>query len=335
MRRFILILQIFTILIFTGCINDQNSDSKKIESVEDIINIEIDPELKKSLKSYRAYGNPEYSYLSVSKNVISKNETVSFDLTPAQQYRFTFYTASKPHFGETVLVPLTVKSFTWRVNNIVVATSEDLNYTFSENGIYTVEVLIEYNTVSATVEGQTKTANPTKTHTSTISVVEQLSQDLLKAFKTGQTLCYSYKYNKEEPCTEEHKGQDGYYKMGLNTNFTRNNSIVTDHVLNLMWQDNSAVSTQKMTLEDARRYCENLTLSGYSDWRLPLVEEIRTIIDYGTLFPALHNPFQNSKKLGYYWTHKGRMQVSGYGIVASSTNEAFSQNFVRCVRSIQ
>lgn len=62
---------------------------------------------------------------------------------------------------------------------------------------------------------------------------------------------------------------------------TRNtNETVSCSKSGLMWQDNSDVITSKKTWQDAISYCESLTLAGYNDWRLPNLNELRSIVDY-------------------------------------------------------
>jgi hypothetical protein len=46
---------------------------------------------------------------------------------------------------------------------------------------------------------------------------------------------------------------------------------VTDTSVNLMWQK---TFTQLLSWKDALNYCENLTLAGYTDWKLPEVKEL-------------------------------------------------------------
>jgi hypothetical protein len=45
---------------------------------------------------------------------------------------------------------------------------------------------------------------------------------------------------------------------------------------NFMWQRYSAPT--KMEWRDAKQYCENLSLGGYGDWKLPNITELRTLI---------------------------------------------------------
>ena len=52
---------------------------------------------------------------------------------------------------------------------------------------------------------------------------------------------------------------------------------VSDIQENRMWTQEDAGTD--MSWADARTYCLNLSLAGYSDWRLPLIQEIRSLID--------------------------------------------------------
>lgn len=55
-------------------------------------------------------------------------------------------------------------------------------------------------------------------------------------------------------------------------------SSVTDRASGLQWQrDDSGAG---MNWADALAYCENLSLGGYDDWRLPNVKELQSIVDY-------------------------------------------------------
>jgi len=53
---------------------------------------------------------------------------------------------------------------------------------------------------------------------------------------------------------------------------------VTDITTGLMWQQST---DGPMTWESAISHCEDLSLAGYSDWRLPNPSELRSITDYG------------------------------------------------------
>ena len=58
------------------------------------------------------------------------------------------------------------------------------------------------------------------------------------------------------------------------------NGTVTDSSANLMWQKATFNDGQAMFSATATAYCENLVLpaGGYSDWRLPKIDELKSLI---------------------------------------------------------
>jgi len=83
--------------------------------------------------------------------------------------------------------------------------------------------------------------------------------------------------------------------------FVRDDNIVYDKELHLLWQDNIEVSDTKLSLDNSMKYCENLKLSTYINWRLPTYEELLSIGDYEVYKPTL-NPIFNNSASGHFWS---------------------------------
>ena len=125
----------------------------------------------------------------------------------------------------------------------------------------------------------------------------------------------------------------------LQAEFSKTGDIVKDSVSALEFQDDAVGSTMKW--EAAISYCEVLTLGGHSDWRLPNINELKSIIDRSMVNPAIVNTFTNT--YGSYWssttTYEGNKNNTW--IVYFSNGSVNSNNSkggyarVRCVRDGQ
>jgi hypothetical protein len=87
---------------------------------------------------------------------------------------------------------------------------------------------------------------------------------------------------------------------------------VTDRATGLVWQQ--ADSGQTHNWRDALAYCENLSLAGHNDWRLPNAKELQSIVDYSrspttTGSAAIDPIFSVTNRESYYWT--GTTHLSG------------------------
>jgi hypothetical protein len=65
-----------------------------------------------------------------------------------------------------------------------------------------------------------------------------------------------------------------------------------------MWERVTAPGTQDW--QGALQYCDRLELAGHTDWRLPNLRELRTIVEYGARVPAIDPVFQAIPEV--YWT---------------------------------
>jgi hypothetical protein len=121
--------------------------------------------------------------------------------------------------------------------------------------------------------------------------------------------------------------------------FTDNNDgTVTDNVTTLMWQKQDDGTTR--TWESAITYCENLNLpsGGYSDWRLPNIKELKSIVDNTTSNPAIDTGKFPATVSSMYWSAttyhfntSSAWPVDFYDGLVGSRDKSLS-TYVRCVR---
>ena len=86
--------------------------------------------------------------------------------------------------------------------------------------------------------------------------------------------------------------------------FTRDatTQIVSEAKSNLDWSDDNSILSQKITWEESIAYCDGLTLGGYSDWRLPNINEWYTLSTYDNSASQYPNVFVNIVNGEKYWS---------------------------------
>ncbi len=114
------------------------------------------------------------------------------------------------------------------------------------------------------------------------------------------------------------------------------NGTITDMITGLMWVKSPLTSA--MTWEQALSYAESLSLSGYSDWRMPNIKELQSLNSELRKNPSLDTGFFSGIQTGNYWssttafgqTAKAWYMNTAYGLVTydNKTNLCY----VICVR---
>ena len=137
----------------------------------------------------------------------------------------------------------------------------------------------------------------------------------------------------------------GYYVRAVrggqsNNNFIDNgNGTVTDTITGLMWQQATAPGTYSW--KQAITYCENLTLAGYSDWRLPNRNELQSIVDYSRYNPSIDTTYFPGTVAYYYWSSTTPADYTSYAWFVNFYNGSvyiyykFGGFYVRAVRGGQ
>ena len=121
---------------------------------------------------------------------------------------------------------------------------------------------------------------------SLIPIPGDTEMEKLKLRRTGEDLNERdvretlYKYNFHSTCggyNGNFCNPDGRFHNSFKNN---NNGTVTDQVTGLMWEKSGSFTA--MTWEEAKAYVRKLNLqnfSGYSDWRLPTLEELASLLE--------------------------------------------------------
>ena len=121
-----------------------------------------------------------------------------------------------------------------------------------------------------------------------LSFAQSATKTMLRLPDTGETTSYTTT-----------PGADADYTIYPPFFIDNGNGTVTDTVTGLMWQK---ADGGEMTVENAAIFCDNLTLGGYTDWRLPNAHEGFSILNHGHTNPALDNTIFTTSTAQYWWS---------------------------------
>ncbi len=122
---------------------------------------------------------------------------------------------------------------------------------------------------------------------------------------TGQKGCWNIS-GQEIPC--ENTGQDGEYQAGVkwpNPRFLHKGEVVEDRLTGLFWTRNADISGGMVSWPEAFKIVRELNskeLGGFSDWRLPNINELESLVDCSKHSPAVPEDscFKNVRE--FYWS---------------------------------
>ena len=158
---------------------------------------------------------------------------------------------------------------------------------------------------------------------------------------TGQAKCYNDTVEIACPSPgADFYGQDAQYRKPRSYT-DLGNGIIRDNVSGLMWQKATAPGTY--TWDGAIAYCTGLHLGPYTDWRLPTIKELTTLVDSNIPYPGptINTVYFPDTVASYYWSSTTDADYSSYawyvyfsygGIGSYSKSYLY---YVRAVRSGQ
>lgn len=94
---------------------------------------------------------------------------------------------------------------------------------------------------------------------------------------TGQTKCYDTLGATVSCDSASLPGQDASHAGHTPSYSDRGDGTVADNVTGLVWQKTHSA---KMAYAEAASYCDDLSLGGATDWRVPTIKELYSLIDF-------------------------------------------------------
>jgi hypothetical protein len=126
----------------------------------------------------------------------------------------------------------------------------------------------------------------------------------------------------------------------LNDFKDNNNGTITDNSTGLMWQKSG--SPDYMNYDNAKAYIEELNskkFAGYSDWRLPTVDELKSLLTPKEMNGDLYIDPVFDKTQRYCWTSDTRASGGAWGVAFFNGNVIWlnlnGSNYARAVRLMQ
>jgi len=135
-------------------------------------------------------------------------------------------------------------------------------------------------------------------------------------------------------------GDDGDLELGAARSYTDNlDGTITDNTTGLMWEkltNDSSIHDQDNTYTWANAFAVKIAalnsanFAGHNDWRLPNVNELQTLADYGRFNPAIDPAFNNGldslTRSSVYWS-----STTSAGSPGLAWGVIFADGFVRAI----
>ena len=126
-----------------------------------------------------------------------------------------------------------------------------------------------------------------------------------RLWATGARMCYNAR-GEEIRC--EGRGEDGEIRAGIpwpEPRFEPAGGIVRDRLTGLVWTRTTDLAPGLTTWDEALELVKELSRKGFcgrTDWRLPTINELESLVDASTHSPALPagHPFQEVRE--FYWS---------------------------------
>jgi len=141
-----------------------------------------------------------------------------------------------------------------------VASLEEINKNYTGNVIFGEDLMVINEASSTTISTASKVAN-------SYAIVD-----------TGQRIAYDNDDVISLPTSgADFFGQDASYIINAPSYTDNNDGTISDNVTGLVWQKEMG---EKLSFEEALHKVNSVKLGGYSDWRIPTIKELYSLIQF-------------------------------------------------------
>jgi uncharacterized protein DUF1566/Big-like domain-containing protein len=247
----------------------------------------------------------------------------------SQDYSWSFTTGDFSASAKTIT---TVRNLE---RGVILSTNQDITSDI------TYSIVSNPSHGSVSLSGATATFDPASDYIGADSFTYKANRGVEDAQSATVSITVKYPLFSDTGQTGDYTsthGEDSDYTINAPSYTDNSNGTVTDNVTGLIWQQSDDDSTR--TWSAAGTYCDGLTLGGNSDWRLPTVKELVSILDLGIYSPSINAVFTGTNSSSY-WSSTTYASDTSYAWLVFfddggvSYRVKTSSYYVRCVRGGQ
>jgi phage baseplate assembly protein gpV len=123
----------------------------------------------------------------------------------------------------------------------------------------------------------------------------------------------------------------------LQVNIYASDIVIID---NLAWQNTVESKELRKNWKASKKYCKNLRLGNYDDWKLPSIQQLQSLVDLEKYRPSIQDEITQISVLTFYWSDtafadsKKKAWHVFYKFGESYYSNKGEKYGVRCVRDI-
>ena len=124
----------------------------------------------------------------------------------------------------------------------------------------------------------------------------------------------------------------------LKTTIYASDIVIID---DLAWQNTVETKELRQNWKDSQSYCQNLDLGGNTDWKLPSIKQLQSLVDLEKYRPAINDKITQISVLTLYWSStnlvddKNQAWYVFYKYGESYYSKKDEKYAVRCVRQMK